>query len=70
MPTWSRSPATARPWSTRSTSLLGAALSAATKASIRTAVDAIAIGSANGAQNRVYTAVLLTLAAPEYLVQK
>jgi uncharacterized protein (DUF1800 family) len=50
--------------------LLGAALSDATKASIRTAVDAIAIGSTNGAQNRVYTAVLLTLAAPEYLVQK
>jgi len=50
--------------------LLGAGLSAATKTSIRAAVDAIAIGSAGGAQNRVYTAVLLTLAAPEYLVQK
>jgi uncharacterized protein (DUF1800 family) len=50
--------------------LLGAALGAATKTSIRTAVDAIATGSAGGPQNRVYTAVLLTLAAPEYLVQK
>lgn len=50
--------------------LLGAALSAATKTSIRAAVDAIAIGSTNGPQNRAYTAVLLTLAAPEYLVQK
>ena len=50
--------------------LLGAALSAATKTSIRAAIDAIAIGSAGGPQNRVYTAVLLTLAAPEYLVQK
>jgi uncharacterized protein (DUF1800 family) len=50
--------------------LLGAALSAATRTTIRTAVDAIAIGSAGGPQNRVYTAVLLTLAAPEYLVQK
>jgi uncharacterized protein (DUF1800 family) len=50
--------------------LLGAALSAATKTSIRTAVDAIATGSVGGPQNRVYTAVLLTLAAPEYLVQK
>ena len=50
--------------------LLGAALSAATKTSIRAAVDAIAIGSTGGPQNRVYTAVLLTLAAPEYLVQK
>ena len=47
--------------------LLGAALSAATKASIRGAVDSIAAGST---ANRVYTAILLTLAAPEYLVQK
>jgi uncharacterized protein (DUF1800 family) len=47
--------------------LLGAALSAATKAAIRGAVDSIAAGSA---ANRVYTAVLLTLASPEYLVQK
>jgi uncharacterized protein (DUF1800 family) len=50
--------------------LLGARLSAATKTSIRTAVDSIAPTSANGPQNRVYTAVLLTLASPEYLVQK
>jgi hypothetical protein len=50
--------------------LLGAGLSAATKASIRGAVDAIAAGSANATLNRVYTAILLALAAPEYLVQK
>jgi uncharacterized protein (DUF1800 family) len=50
--------------------LLGAALSAATKASIRAAVDSIAIGSANGPIFRVYTAILLTLGSPEYLVQK
>lgn len=50
--------------------LLGAQLSAPTKASIRAAVDAIAIGTANGPSNRVYTAILLTLACPEYLVQK
>jgi uncharacterized protein (DUF1800 family) len=50
--------------------LLGAGLSDATKATIRAAIDAIAIGSANGPLNRVYTAALLTLAAPEYLVQK
>jgi len=50
--------------------LLGAGLSAATKASIRGAVDAIATGSANATLNRVYTAILLALAAPEYLVQK
>jgi uncharacterized protein (DUF1800 family) len=47
--------------------LLGAALSAATRASIRGAVDSIAAGAT---ANRVYTAILLTLAAPEYLVQK
>jgi hypothetical protein len=47
--------------------LLGAALSAATKASIKGAVDSIAAGAT---ANRVYTAILLTLAAPEYLVQK
>lgn len=50
--------------------LLGARLSADTKTSIRGAVDAIAPGTATGLQNRVYTAVLLTLAAPEFLVQK
>ena len=47
--------------------LLGAGLSAATKASIKGAVDTIAAGSV---ANRVYTAILLTLASPEYLVQK
>jgi uncharacterized protein (DUF1800 family) len=47
--------------------LLGASLGAATKASIKGAVDSIAAGAT---ANRVYTAILLTLAAPEYLVQK
>lgn len=50
--------------------LLGAQLGAATKASIVAAADSIAIGGASGPINRVYTAVLLTLASPEYLVQK
>jgi uncharacterized protein (DUF1800 family) len=50
--------------------LLSAALGASTKAGIRAAVDAIAIGSNNASANRVYTAVLLTLASPEYLAQK
>jgi uncharacterized protein (DUF1800 family) len=50
--------------------LLGAALSAGTKAGIRAAIDSIAIGSANGPIFRVYTAILLTLGSPEYLVQK
>ena len=50
--------------------LLGARLSAAAKAGIRTAVDAIPTNAANAALNRSYTAILLTLASPEYLVQK
>ena len=50
--------------------LLGAGLSAATKTSIRSAVDAISTTATNGLNNRVYTAILLTLAAPEYLAQK
>lgn len=47
--------------------LLGAGLGATTKASIRSAVDAIA---ASATANRVFTAILLTLASPEYLVQR
>lgn len=50
--------------------LLGAGLSPETKATIRGAVDAISAGAAIGPQTRVHTAVLLTLASPEYLVQK
>lgn len=49
---------------------LGARLSDATKATIRGAVDAISATGTNGSNNRVYTAVLLTLASPEFLVQK
>ncbi|MGQ0659852.1 DUF1800 domain-containing protein [Sphingosinicella sp.] len=49
---------------------LGARLSDATKATIRGAVDAILATGANGPANRVYTAVTLTLASPEFLVQK
>jgi hypothetical protein len=37
---------------------------------IRDAVNAIPSSAANGRANRVYTAVLLTMASPEYLVQK
>jgi len=50
--------------------LLGAQLSAATKTSIAAAVDSIAITVANGSLSRVYTAIVLTLASPEYLIQK
>ena len=49
MPTWSRSPTTAQSLVDEVDILLGAALSAATKTSIRAAVDAIAIGSAERA---------------------
>jgi hypothetical protein len=37
---------------------------------VRDAVNAISISSTNGRANRVYTAILLTMASPEYLVQK
>ena len=49
--------------------LLGARLGDVTRASIRAAVDAIPL-TGNGPTNRVYTAILLTLCSPEYLVQK
>lgn len=45
-------------------------LSAATVAGIRSAVDSIATTATNGALQRVRSAVLLTLAAPEYLTLK
>ena len=37
---------------------------------ILNAVNAIPLTATNAAANRVYTAVLLTMAAPDYLVQK
>ena len=45
-------------------------LSAATVAAIRAAVDSIATTATNGALNRVYTAILLTLASPDYITLK
>ncbi|OYY63121.1 DUF1800 family protein [Sphingomonas sp. 28-62-11] len=45
-------------------------LSAATVAAIRGAVDSIATTATNATLNRVYTAILLTLASPEYITQK
>jgi uncharacterized protein (DUF1800 family) len=50
--------------------LLGARLGVTAKASIKAAIDAIPIGGANAGLNRSYTAILLTLASPDYLVQK
>ena len=50
--------------------LLGARLGASVKASIRAAIDAIPTTATNASLNRAYTAILLTLASPDYLVQK
>jgi uncharacterized protein (DUF1800 family) len=50
--------------------LLGARLGTAAKASIKAAVDAIPTSASNAGLNRSYTAILLTLASPDYLVQK
>nr|WP_167956265.1 DUF1800 family protein [Sphingomonas jejuensis] len=45
-------------------------LSAATVGSIRAAVDSVALTATNGAINRVGIAILLTLASPDYLLQR
>ena len=45
-------------------------LSAATAAAIRAAVDSISASTTAGQTNRVYTAILLTMASPEYLTQR
>jgi uncharacterized protein (DUF1800 family) len=45
-------------------------LSAATSAQIKAVVDGISADTPAGLNNRVYMALLLTLASPEYLVQK
>jgi uncharacterized protein (DUF1800 family) len=50
--------------------ILGAGLSSATLGTIRTAVEGIDGTSAAGQNNRVYTAILLTLASPEFITQK
>ena len=45
-------------------------LSAATVTSIKAAVDSISGSTAAGLANRAYTAILLTLASPDYLTVK
>lgn len=45
-------------------------LSAATQGAIRAAVESIAATTTNGPIQRVYTAILLTMAAPDYLTQR
>jgi uncharacterized protein (DUF1800 family) len=50
--------------------LLGARLTAATRTSIKAAIDAIPTSGTNAGLNRTYTAILLAMASPDYLVQK
>ena len=45
-------------------------ISAATLASIKAAVEAISATTTNGPTNRVYTAILLTMASPEFIALK
>ena len=50
--------------------LMAGAMGTQQRQEIRDAVNAISATAPNGRANRVYTAVLLTMASPEYLVQK
>jgi len=52
------------------TLLAAGQLGAATVTSIRAAVDSIATTATTGPINRVYTAILLTMAAPDFITQK
>ncbi|MEY2952048.1 MAG: hypothetical protein RLZZ401_135 [Pseudomonadota bacterium] len=45
-------------------------LSAATLSSIRTALASISTATSTGQTNRLYAAILLTMASPQYIVQK
>jgi uncharacterized protein (DUF1800 family) len=50
--------------------LTNGSMPTAMRQEIRNAVNAISVTTTNGRANRVYTAILLTMASPEYLVQK
>ena len=50
--------------------LMGGQLSSATRATIKTAIEAIAIGSTNAALRRVQTAIALCMVSPDFIVQK
>jgi uncharacterized protein (DUF1800 family) len=50
--------------------LTGNQLSAATVTTIKGAVDSISATTTSGPINRVYTAILLAMASPDYIVQK
>jgi len=45
-------------------------LASATLAAIKAAIDSISASATNGSINRVYTAILLTMASPDYLILK
>ena len=70
--------ATIRPLVSDSTALLaelnvilaGGQLSAATLASLKTALDTISVTTATGTNNRLYAAVTLVMASPEYITLK
>ena len=50
--------------------LAASQISAATLSAMRTALDTVPVGTAAGALNRVYAALTLVLASPEYIAQK
>jgi len=50
--------------------LTNGTMPAAMRQEIRNAVNAISVTTTSGRANRVHTAILLTMASPEYLVQK
>jgi hypothetical protein len=50
--------------------LTNGSMPTAMRQEIRSAVNAISLTTTTGRANRVYTAILLTMASPEYLVQK
>lgn len=52
------------------TSLAGGQLSSTTIANFKTALDSIATSTSTGQNNRIYAAILLVMACPEYLTQK
>ena len=50
--------------------LAGGQLSGATLASLKTALDTINVATTQGSNNRLYAAVILVLASPEYITLK
>jgi hypothetical protein len=48
----------------------GGGISAATQSAISTAIGSIAVTTDAGKANRVYAAILMLMACPEYLIQK